>query len=85
MIERKSRYTETDGRYSLQTWGAPLPTDFSEGKLSDRPEWLTTIIDAATIGGHISNIQQPPPDRLLWFSHTKDNQLIKFGGTNLEL
>lgn len=75
--EREYRYEECAGEYHLKCWCDGVETVW-RGDFSVRPEWLERIVTAATVGGHLKRINQPPPDAIVWFTTDIDNNLLTF-------
>lgn len=38
------------------------------GPLSERPEWLVELASVLRVGGHLDQLEAPPPDRVAWVS-----------------
>lgn len=74
---REYRYEERYGSYTLRCWyeGREIST---KGEVDTRPAWLSEIIDMAKVGGHMSTVQQPPPDCIVWFETDAKNNLQQF-------
>jgi hypothetical protein len=51
--------------------------DDQHGPIAQRPEWLTAIVDVATVGEHFLTMHEPPPERVLWFCIDKEGQLVR--------
>jgi hypothetical protein len=75
--DREYRYEERDTAYSLKCWHDGAET-IIRGDLDTRPEWLERIITAATVGGHLKRMFDPPPDAIVWFTTDLDNNLLTF-------
>jgi len=81
------RYTEHKDRYYLAVFSAEVNMDTHDDlPLSQRPEWLVNIVNIARVGDHFLEVQDPPPDRVLWFAVDSDFNLLDidiFGKTIL--
>jgi len=75
--EREYRYEERYGEYALKRWHQGVETSW-RGELDNRPEWLERIIATAVVGGHLKQVQNPPPDAIVWFTTDLDNNLLTF-------
>ena len=42
------------------------------------PAWLQVIVDAAKVGGHITEVPNPPPMRVVWFEVNDKMELVQF-------
>jgi len=80
------RYTENDGywelnAYRISTSGTMYATtktlDATHGKVGKYPAWLKKIVDVARVGGHLKQMDQGPPDAILWFKVDKDLNLLE--------
>ena len=71
------RYEERGHDYTLKNW-RDGHEEASRGLVTDLPEWLSTIRDIATVGGHLKRVMTPPPDNIVWFTTDDDNNLINF-------
>lgn len=71
------RYEETSDQFFLKKWVNGRETSF-RNLLSNRPEWLTNVINIAKIGGHAKPIFEPPPNFIVWFNTKPNGELIKF-------
>ena len=74
---REYRYEERGDEYNLRCWREGRETSWV-GHISNRPEWLVSIINMAKIGGHMSIIKQPPPECIVWFETDANNNLESF-------
>lgn len=70
------RYSEDDGWYTLTLYNAHPTVHDLRRPVSDRPEWLTNIVLMATVGEHFLDVDDPPPDRILWFFIDEDCNLV---------
>lgn len=75
--EREYRYEERNGDYHLKCWHDGVETTW-RGGISERPDWVTRILDTAAVGGHLKRVNQPPPDAIVWFTTDLDNNLLTF-------
>jgi hypothetical protein len=75
--EREYRYEERDGMFHLKRWQNGEEASL-RGELDSRPEWLERVIATAVVGGHLKQVQQPPPDAIVWFTTDLDNNLLTF-------
>jgi hypothetical protein len=75
--DREYRYEERHGHYLLKCWHNGVETSW-RGEVSERPEWLERILAAATVGGHLKRVTQPPPNAIVWFTTDLDNNLLTF-------
>ena len=71
------RYEERTSTYTLRSWHEGKEVN-QHGKLNQRPEWLTIIIDVARLSGHYHKPPEPPPNAIMWFITDADNRLIEF-------
>ena len=65
MIEH--RYEERGDAFQLRSFPDEGREQMCSGPSNCRPEWLLRILEVATIGGHMANVQHPPPSKILWF------------------
>jgi hypothetical protein len=71
------RYEERDGMYSTRAWNNGR--EISERReLSQRPKWMTDIINLAVVGGHAKKVPNPPPELIVWFRVNEHRELIEF-------
>ena len=71
------RYEERDGMYSTRAWNNGR--EISERReLSQRPKWMTDIINLAVVGGHAKKVPNPPPELIVWFRVNKNSELVEF-------
>jgi hypothetical protein len=75
--EREYRYEERYDEYMLKCWHDGVETSL-RGSVNGRPEWLKSVIDTATVGGHLKRVPHPPPDAIVWFTTDLDNNLLTF-------
>lgn len=75
--EREYRYEERDDMFHIKCWQNGVEHSL-RGELYSRPEWLVRILTAATVGGHLKRVNQPPPDAIVWFTTDLDNNLLTF-------
>lgn len=73
-----NRYEERGGSYTLRTWSDAGKEKNSEGELQNRPDWLKTIINVATIGGQLQRPPVAPPTCIVWFRTDANHTLIEF-------
>lgn len=70
---------QTDGTmWALTTYGPQRYVGTDEGLAGREPNWLKTVLDIATVGGHLEAYGVPPTIKLVWFSVDKDKSLISF-------
>lgn len=74
---REYRYEQTGDRFRLQSWhhGA---NRMQYGRVDERPEWVTQIVEVAAVAGAVNRAINPPPDLILWFRTDQDNNLTEF-------
>lgn len=74
------RYAEDDdGDFSAWIYRGD-GTQVLRGTMTQRPDWLVRIADLATVGGHLEEVDAPPPTRLFWCVIDTDGNLIRFSG-----
>jgi len=76
------RYTENDGywaisKYEIGDHSLVQILESTEGKRGKYPPWLKKIVDVARVGGHLKQMDQGPPDAILWFIVDKDLNLLE--------
>jgi len=80
------RYQEHDGDWSLteyqinndgDVYATTKTLDATHGKVGEYPPWLKKIVDVARVGGHLKQMDQGPPDAILWFRVDKDLNLLE--------
>lgn len=76
-MSTEMRYVEDGGWYTLTLYGAHPTVMDSNGPVSSRPQWLDTIVTVATVGEHFLDVNDPPPDRILWFFVDDDCNLVR--------
>ena len=71
------RYAEYAGSGNYTLWhGTTLESRYV---VTDAlPAWLQVIVDAAKVGGHITEVPHPPPMRVVWFEVDSALKLVKF-------
>lgn len=74
---KEYRYEQRAPDYALRCWHDGRET-LQRGALTEKPEWLTNIIDTARVGGYIRQIAEPPPEIILWFCTDANNNLSHF-------
>ena len=77
MTMYECRYEERGLDYTLKRW-RDGHEEASRGLVTDLPDWLASIRDVATVGGHLKRVMVPPPDNIVWFTTDDDNNLINF-------
>lgn len=70
------RYSENGDMYFLTVYGQHSTLTDIHANVSDRPEWLTVIVNIATLGEHFLAFNDPPPERVLWFFVDDDCNLV---------
>ena len=80
------RYTENAGYWTISKYRGGLPAQLqvpvqligsADGKIGKYPPWLKKIVDVARVGGHLKQMDQGPPDAILWFQVDKDLNLLE--------
>ena len=80
------RYTENAGYWAISKYRVNTPANLqvpvqligsADGKIGKYPAWLKTIVDVARVGGHLKQMDQGPPDAILWFQVDKDLNLLE--------
>jgi hypothetical protein len=80
------RYQEYDGDWTLtdyqidkngEVYATTKTLDTTGGKVGKYPAWLKKIVDVARVGGHLKQMDQGPPDAILWFKVDKDFNLLE--------
>jgi hypothetical protein len=76
------RYEERDAHYTLRGWApsgraGKQPYNL-KGRITERPEWLTNIVNAGLLAGAMGKPEYPPPGSILWFHATPDNEFLRF-------
>lgn len=71
------RYAEDGDQYTVwvYTYGG---TQVSGGLTMTRPKWLEDILTVAVVGGHLREVDAPPPSRLFWCYVDHDMKLLGF-------
>lgn len=72
------RYERRWDQYYLKVWVGVGDIPERNGLVVDQPEWLTTIITLARVGGHMRRVPVPPPDEIVWFTIDESYNLIGF-------
>lgn len=80
------RYAEDGDQYTVWFFGHDRhgnPIQQREnskqgGAIEFRPEWLTRIVDAGLIGGHMECPPHPPPNKILWAYIDDEYNLVSF-------
>lgn len=74
METAECRYSEQDGHYYFVVYQGTFAHDL-DGPVAERPEWLTAIVNVATVGEHFLTLD-PPPERVLWFKINSNLELV---------
>ena len=75
------RYEENGDEFLLTTWSGNKKSHISR-PVAHMAQWLKDVLAVATVGGHMSRLDQPPPDKLLYFGTDDKYNLLYF--TNLD-
>lgn len=74
-----ARYAEVRNGFVLWVYNNNTHTpQVTQGTMTQRPAWLVTIANAARLGGHMADIPDPPPDRVVWFDIDASYNLVEF-------
>lgn len=71
------RYEESNGEFMLTKWRGTKKTHISR-PVEHMAQWLKDVLAVATVGGHISVTQHPPPEKLLYFDTDDQYNLTGF-------
>mgnify|MGYP006268995641 CR=1 FL=1 len=75
--EREWRYERRGDEYRLRMWFEGR--EHSErGLVEATPPWLKQVISVGRVANRVHQINEPPPDEILWFRTDKDNNLTSF-------
>lgn len=75
------RYEENGEEFLLTTWNGNKKSHISR-PVAHMAQWLKDVLAVATVGGHMSTLDRPPPDKLLYFGTDDKYNLLYF--TNLK-
>lgn len=81
------RYSEYGDEWNMDVWMYDEAGRVRRSELvgptlfTDRPEWLTRILNIAHAGGHGIIPQNPPPNFIMWFTTDSDKNLLEFDPT----
>lgn len=71
------RYVEHAGTCNYTLWkGDKMESRYMTD--GTQPEWLTTITNAAKLGGYEQYVPNPPPSVVVWFEVDDKRQLVQF-------
>lgn len=85
-VTMEIRYTENAGYWAISKYGVGTPANSqvpvqiigsTDGKIGKYPPWLKKIVDVARVGGHLKQMDQGPPDAILWVKVDKDLNLLE--------
>lgn len=72
------RYEERDRSFKAEVFfeGTGNVHMVLRGELDTRPEWLVALSNVLRVGGHLEELQAPPPDRVVWVTLGDDYRLL---------
>ena len=72
------RYEERADMYCLRSWNEATKEVTYERPLTERPDWLSAIINVAAVAGHLQRPPRYPPTCIVWFRTDGHHNLVDF-------
>jgi hypothetical protein len=72
------RYEERENSFRAEVYYAGTGSSHVSfrGHLHNRPNWLIELSNVLRVGGHLEELQAPPPDRVVWVTLDEDFKLV---------